>query len=227
MPSKRSYWGWGYADFPFPKQTLQKYKAMFRNLFQIKKFEEHMPIPVENLKLRSPRFVLPPMLEPLCSSSNFDRASHTYGKSFRDVWRGFHGIFPNPPDYVAFPKTEQDIMDLMTFATNNQISLIPFGGGSSVCGGTEPTENPLYKGVISVDMQYFNQVLEIDKVSRSAHIQGGMFGPALEAALKPHGLTLRHFPKALNFRLWADGLPLVQVDISPRSTPILTSSFRE
>ena len=191
--------GWGYKDFQFPAQALENYKTTFRNLFQIKEFENHSPIPVEQLKLRAPRFSLPSNLQAICSSSNFDRASHTYGKAFRDIWRGLRGQFPNPPDYVAFPKTEKEIMDLMEFATQNMVSLIPYGGGSSVCGGIEPTTNARYAGVISVDMKHFNKILEIDKASRSAHIQGGMYGPALEMALKPHGLTLRHFPQSFEF----------------------------
>lgn len=199
MANKRSYWGWGYDSFQFPEKSLQQYKATFRNLFQIKEFENHQPVPVEQLSLRAPRFALPNAIEKICSSSNFDRASHSYGKAFRDVWRGFHGIFPNPPDYVAFPTTEEEVLALMEYASLNDISLVPFGGGSSVCGGVEPTQHGRYAGVISVDMKHFDQVLKIDKASRSAHIQGGIYGPALEAKLKPHGLTLRHYPQSFEF----------------------------
>ena len=41
-----------------------------------------------------------------------------------------------------------------------------------------------------------NKVLEVDEVSHAARIQGGARGPELEAQLKPHGLTLRHFPQS-------------------------------
>lgn len=199
MKDKRNYWGWGYENFQYPQESLEKSKMLLKNLFQIKEFEEHQPKSVEELDLRAPRFKLNAKLQSICSSSNFDRASHSYGKAFRDVWRGFHGIYPNPPDYVAFPKTEEDISNLMQFATANAVSLVPVGGGSSVCGGIEPTENNRYAGVISVDMKHFDQILEIDKTSRSAHIQAGIYGPALEAGLKPHGYTLRHFPQSFEF----------------------------
>ena len=119
--------------------------------------------------------------------------------AFRDVWRGFHGHYPNPPDYVAFPTTETDIIQLMQFATENEVSLVPVGGGSSVVGGIEPTTNSRYQGVISVNMKHFDQILEVDKASRSAHIQAGIYGPALEAGLKPHGYTLRHYPQSFEF----------------------------
>src|SRR5205085_4196002 len=34
---------------------------------------------------------------------------------------------------------------------------------------------------------------------RAARIEGGVYGPALEAQLKPHGLTLRHFPQSFEY----------------------------
>lgn len=199
MAKKRNYWGWGYADFQFPQANLDNFKAMLKAALQVKEFEQYEPKAVEDLALRSPRFKLPANLASICSSSNFDRASHSYGKAFRDVWRGFHGHFPNPPDYVAFPKAESDIIQLMQFASENEVSLVPVGGGSSVCGGIEPTQNNRYQGVISVDMKHFNQILEVDTASRSAHIQAGIYGPALEAGLKPHGYTLRHYPQSFEF----------------------------
>ncbi len=41
--------------------------------------------------------------------------------------------------------------------------------------------------------------MEVDRSSRAARIQGGVFGPALEAQLRPHGLTLRHFPQSFEY----------------------------
>ena len=199
MAKKRSYWGWGYEDVGVPKHILDKYKALLTSTFQIKAFDTVEPLPIDELELRPPRFSLPPSLLKSCSATSYDRASHAYGKAFRDVWRGLNGIFPNPPDYVMFPKSEAEIISLMQYASEHAVSLVPYGGGSSVCGGVEPTESQNYQGAISVDMKHFDQVLEIDKKSRSAHIQAGMYGPAIEAALKPHGLTLRHYPQSFEF----------------------------
>jgi alkyldihydroxyacetonephosphate synthase len=39
-------------------------------------------------------------------------------------------------------------------------------------------------------------VLEVDATSRSARLQAGVLGPELEAQLRPHGLTLRHYPQS-------------------------------
>jgi alkyldihydroxyacetonephosphate synthase len=199
MVANRKYWGWGTDDVTFDPQVLAQYKATLKAIFQIDKFEKVEPVPIDELKLRAPRFTLPAELAAYCTSTTFERASHSYGKSFRDIWRGLHGQFDNPPDYIAYPKTEQEIQDLMQFAEAEKIALIPFGGGSSVTGGVEPTFSKNYAGVITIDMEHFNKILAIDKASRSAHIQGGMFGPAIEAGLKPHGLTLRHYPQSFEF----------------------------
>jgi len=75
--------------------------------------------------------------------------------------------------------------------------VIPFGGGSSVAGGVEPDVGDSYAGTISLDLQYLNRVLEVDRTSRAAKIQAGALGPELEDQLRPHGLTLRHFPQSL------------------------------
>ena len=42
-------------------------------------------------------------------------------------------------------------------------------------------------------------MVEVDQTSRAALIEGGAYGPALESQLKPHGLTLRHFPQSFEY----------------------------
>ena len=75
--------------------------------------------------------------------------------------------------------------------------MIPFGGGSSTVHGIEP--DPEAGGAVTIDMGHLDRVLEIDDVSRSARIQAGVYGPALEDQLRPHGFTLRHFPQSFEF----------------------------
>lgn len=196
---KRSFWAWGYEDYNIPTPVLNSAKQSLQFALGIKELEEIEPPKLKDLQLRKPRFTLPDELKDICTDATYDRAAHSYGKAFRDIWRGLHGQFDNPPDYVAYPKDEAELSQIMTFATKNNIALIPFGGGSSVVGGVEPTKLKGFRGVITLDMKHFNQILEIDHQSRCARIQAGIFGPALEAGLKPHGLTLRHYPQSFEF----------------------------
>jgi alkyldihydroxyacetonephosphate synthase len=53
-----------------------------------------------------------------------------------------------------------------------------------------------YAGTVSIDLRRLDRVLEVDRDSRSARIQAGVLGPALEDQLRPQGLTLRHFPQS-------------------------------
>jgi alkyldihydroxyacetonephosphate synthase len=141
----------------------------------------------------------PASLAAFCSTARIDRLIHAYGKSFIDSVRIFDRQVPNPPDVVAYPATEQDVIDLVDWAAANDVAVIPFGGGSSVVGGVEPTVGDAFKGVVSVNLQRLNQVLEVDKKSRAARIQAGVLGPQLEAQLRPHDVTLRHFPQSFEY----------------------------
>ena len=74
----------------------------------------------------------------------------------------------------------------------------PYGGGSSTVGGVE-ARRPPGQGAVSIDLSGLGAVLEVDRTSRAARIQAGIHGPALEAALRPHGLSLRHYPQSYEF----------------------------
>ncbi len=40
-----------------------------------------------------------------------------------------------PPDWVAFPRNEEQLEQLIELADTEGAALVPFGGGTSVCGG--------------------------------------------------------------------------------------------
>jgi alkyldihydroxyacetonephosphate synthase len=157
---------------------------------------EVKPPRLEDIKIETPR-LNPPASLPFCSTALYDRAAHTYGKSFPDYVRGLAGDYSNAPDVVAYPRTEEEIAAVFDWAGGAQASVTPFGGGSSVVGGVEPRRDAArHKAAVTIDLRELGRVLEVDKPSRAARIEAGAFGPALEAQLKPHGLTLRHFPQS-------------------------------
>ncbi len=197
--SKRSFWGWGYYDKDLPKSILQDFERQAKLFLGLSEIKVMDPPRLGDISLRTPRFGLPEFLSAFCSDKDYDRAGHTYGKSYRDVVRGLYGQFDNPPDYVAYPREEKDIIELMEYCAANSIALIPYGGGSSVVGGVEQPLSGRYKGAISCDMSLFDKILAVNPISRTARIQAGIYGPDLEAGLKPYGLTLRHFPQSFEF----------------------------
>src|SRR4029077_10139257 len=73
------------------------------------------------------------------------------------------------------------------------------GGGSSVVGGVGCDIDDSYRGAVSIDLRALDEVVEVDRASRAARVQAGIYGPALEDGLRPHGLTLRHYPQSFEF----------------------------
>jgi alkyldihydroxyacetonephosphate synthase len=196
---RRKFWGWGYED---EAPSVEHQKAIGTLLGSRFGFEigDAAPEPrIEQIRLRAPRVPIPSAMAAIASSDPWDRASHTYGKAFRDIVRAFRRDFTPAPDFVVFPRSEDDVERVLDWCTSKRVAAIPYGGGSSVVGGVEARGLDDYAGAISIDLRRLDQVLEIDRASRAARIQAGIFGPALEAALRPEGLTLRHFPQSFEF----------------------------
>ncbi|MBB4931160.1 alkyldihydroxyacetonephosphate synthase [Lipingzhangella halophila] len=195
----RSWWGWGTAEDAVRGSELDALLRRVRELLPDADLTPTTAPAVSDLGLPTPRVAAPRALAPLCSHEPTDRAAHTHGKAFRDVVRNLAGDLRSAPDLVVRPRTEQDIVDVLDWCSRSNIAVIPYGGGSSVVGGTEPRVGDGYTGAISLDLAELGQVLEIDRTSRAARIQAGVLGPALEDQLRPHGLSLRHFPQSFEF----------------------------
>lgn len=190
-------WGWGYADEALSGQEQQLIQSMARAFPGLGPAVSEPRL--EDFSLRRPAFTLPEAIADDFSSLPYDRLSHAYGKSYADGIRMLMHEVPAPPDFVAFPKSTQAVLDILDWASTANVAVVPFGGGTSVCGGVETDVGQDYAGCISLDMQFMNRVLEVDETGLTACMQAGIFGPELEGHLRPAGLTLRHFPQSFEF----------------------------
>jgi alkyldihydroxyacetonephosphate synthase len=122
-----------------------------------------------------------------------DRVAHARGKSLRDLVRQRRGDLGRVPDVVVRPGTEDEVTAVLRAAVTCDAVAIPFGGGSSISGSLEA---PASEGrpVISVDLVRLDRVIAIDRTSRLARVQAGVFGPHLEEQLEVQGYTFGHFP---------------------------------
>src|SRR3954454_4638895 len=186
------FWGWGYEDQQPPQNEVEATADAARLHLGFEPAEVEEPARLEDVELPPPRLEPPPSLAPICSSDPHERASHAYGKAYRDIVRAFRGRIDNPPDIVARPRDEADVERLLDWCSSGGAAAIPFGGGTSVVGGVEPRG---LDAAVSIDMRGLDRVLEVDPASRAALIQAGATGPRLEEQLREHGLTLRHFPQ--------------------------------
>jgi len=193
----RSFWAWGYED-RFPDEEARRaLGAQIGGLLGGGALEPRTPPSIDAVALPAPRIAPPAALAGLGSSAPRDRIMHTYGRSYRDLARGFRGDFAAAPDWVAYPGDEEEIAAILRWCSDARIAAIPYGGGTSVVGGVEGGAGG--RGVVSIDLRRLDRVLEVDPVSRAARIQAGARGPGIEEQLAPHGLTLRHYPQSFEF----------------------------
>jgi alkyldihydroxyacetonephosphate synthase len=198
--ARLKHFGWGREGEAMTPEEEGAALARYRRRFGIDDFDERTPPGLDELALRPPRLAPPPSLARLCSSATYDRAAHAYGKSYPDYVRGLAGDYSQAPDIVAYPGDAAEVAAVLDWAGGAQAAVIPFGGGSSVVGGVEPRlAGGRYKAAVTIDLRRMGRVLEVDRTSRAARIEAGAFGPALEAQLRPHGLTLRHFPQSFEY----------------------------
>ena len=192
----RSWWGWGTLQEAASERETQALIARVAQVMPTHDFTDHPPPDPRRLGLPAPRITAPDSLTALCSADPEDRVGHARGKAFRDVVRNLQGRLDDVPDLVARPRTERDVIDLLDWCSQDAIAVIPYGGGSSVVGGIEPRFDA---PAVTMDLTAMDAVLEIDRASRAARIQAGALGPKLEDQLRPHALTLRHFPQSFGF----------------------------
>lgn len=128
-----------------------------------------------------------------------ERAYHSRGRSYHDLLYLRKGLLDVAPDAVVYPASAVEVQALVDYAAANNIALVPYGGGSSVVGGVTPIRAMAQSAVVTVDMALMNHVLEINKTDMTAHIEAGIYGPALEEQLQAAGVTLGHYPQSFEY----------------------------
>jgi len=132
---------------------------------------------------------------PLISVDPEDRIRHATGQSLPDWIALRSGRLPSVPDGVARPATRQEVRELLNLAAAKGARVVPYGGGTSVVGGIggrQATTEP----ILTIALERLAGLSALDERSGLATFGAGTTGPDLEAALRPHGRTLGHFPQS-------------------------------
>ena len=87
------------------------------------------------------------------------------------------------PLAVALPETVDQIEQILTFCTKQQIPVVARGAGTGLSGGALPVEN----GVL-LSLAKFNRILSIDIENRTAVVQPGVRNLAISDAVRDYGL---------------------------------------
>lgn len=90
---------------------------------------------------------------------------------------------PKLPDVVVYPKNTAEVSEIVKIADSYQISIIPFGLGSSLEGHVIPT-GP----TITINFSLMNQILEVKEKDFLIKVQPGITRSQLNKELKKYGM---------------------------------------
>lgn len=91
-------------------------------------------------------------------------------------------VYREMPLAVCYPKSAADIKELIKFATEHKIGIIPRTAGTSLAGQC------VGKGIVVDVSKYFDSIIKIDPEKRIAVVQPGVIRDDLNRRLIEHGL---------------------------------------
>jgi alkyldihydroxyacetonephosphate synthase len=130
-----------------------------------------------------------------------DRVLRAGGKSTPDLLRRKDRGVQDAPDAVLLPggpNGDDMVAEILRYCSDHGIAVVPFGGGTNVTGGVDPTRGQ-FSAVISLDLRRFDELHSLDEVSGIAELGGGVTGPDAERLLGEHGFSLGHFPQSFEY----------------------------
>ncbi|MEM6596164.1 MAG: FAD-binding protein, partial [Pseudomonadota bacterium] len=111
----------------------------------------------------------------------------TTSKSDRDI-HGRSEVYyaPMPPDAVVYPRSAEEVSEIVKICARHDCPIIPWGTGTSLEGHALAL-----KGGITVDFAQMNQVVEVNAEDMDVRVQPGITRVALNEELRATGL---YFP---------------------------------
>lgn len=119
--------------------------------------------------------ILQQLDQALQGSVKFDNLHKTIYATDASVYRKL-------PLGVAYPKTIEDIKQLIHFSKTNNTSLIPRTAGTSLAGQC------VGEGLVVDVSKHFTEIISVDVAKKQVTVQPGVVRDALNVYLKPYGL---------------------------------------
>ncbi len=87
------------------------------------------------------------------------------------------------PLVVALPETEEQVADVLKVCHDLGVPVVARGAGTGLSGGAMP-----HALGVTLSLAKFNRILQVDPISRTARVQGGVRNLAISEAAAPYGL---------------------------------------
>ncbi|MFM9904661.1 MAG: FAD-binding oxidoreductase [Pyrinomonadaceae bacterium] len=127
-----------------------------------------------------------------------NRLRHGHGHTQEEMFSIKHNKLGRIPDMVVYPESEQQVAGLILAAKENDVALLPFGGGTNVTDALR-CRNDEKRVIISVDMRRMNRVRWIDKENMTACVEAGAVGRHIMTQLAEYGVSMGHEPDSVEF----------------------------
>lgn len=128
-----------------------------------------------------------------------DRLIRSHGQTLHDIHTIRTGTFERIPDLVLWPKSHDEVVDIVKLANQHNVVVIPFGGGTSVSGSISCPQDETERSITVLDTSQMNRLLWLDKENLVACFEAGIVGQDLDLTLANEGLTMGHEPDSNEF----------------------------
>jgi alkyldihydroxyacetonephosphate synthase len=122
--------------------------------------------------------------------ATIERASHDHSARALLAQRG--RTASAGPQCVVTPSSTEQVSELLAWANDRRVAIVPFGGGSGVCDAILPDSDS-----VVVDLSGLDRVVDIDTKSGLVTAEAGVYGNHLARVLSEQGLMLGHQPQSL------------------------------
>lgn len=102
-----------------------------------------------------------------------------------------NSLFKVQPDFVVQPKTVDEIKQVLAFANENRVPVIPRGAASWGFGGVIPTNS----GIV-IDLSPFRKVLYLNRGQKTVTVEAGARWADIDILAKKEGLCLMTYPSS-------------------------------
>jgi alkyldihydroxyacetonephosphate synthase len=99
---------------------------------------------------------------------------------------------PHRPHAVVWPEHVREVVALIKLAREWRLPIVPYGGGSGVCGGAVPLH-----GGITIDTKRMQQLRAVRGDELICDVEAGLSGERFERELARRGYTFGHFPSSI------------------------------
>lgn len=100
----------------------------------------------------------------------------TYGKDWTSV-------YPPAPSAIVFPKTVEQVQDIVLLANQHQLALVPSGGRTGLSAGAVAAN-----GEVVIVFDYMNAISDFNAVDRTVRCQAGVITEQLQQFAEQQGL---------------------------------------